>query len=179
MLHSKRVKHRLLEVNVPRHSGHDLDDGRRYVYAGIRIVHSSSRFKQQRAGGSYRGNLPEFGATRPTASADFGAFCADFKWKTAGMVKYHPDSQGIASKPENGGAVGAGLYDIEFFKFRQILRYRVIELYPALFYELCHSHAAESLGLGTLHIYVSQLYRTLFLHVRIAYAAGFLNSVLI
>ena len=179
VLHAKRVEDSLFQIVLPFHSGHGFHDCGTYVNAGVRIHFPRSRLEHDRRFCGNGCHLTYRRTTGPAASADIFALGTAFEWKSARMVKAHPDSQHIFRLVQCHCAVCLFIKHPERTEFRKIFGNGIIQRNLTLLNELRNGHPAKSLGLGALHEHVIHGDRALRSRVRIADAAGLLYTIII
>ena len=95
------------------------------------------------------------------------------------MIEHHPDCQFILCLFQDFGIIVSTLEHPKFLELGEVFRYRVVQAHKSLLHQLCNRHAAETLGLGALHIHVIQANGPFSIHVGIAQASDFVHSVFI
>ena len=179
VLHPERIKHLALEVVLPLEPRHDLDDRRTDIDAGVGIRRTRTRLEHDRTSRRDCRGLAKRSAARPAAATDVPLLRADLERKTARVVEAHADRQDILGLAQRADAVRLAVQDPQRLKLGQVLRDGIVQFDQPVLDQLRDRHAAEPLRLGTLHVDVVHLDRTLRLDVGIADAADLLDAVLV
>ncbi len=151
-LHAEGIENLLLEVVLPLHAGHDLDDRSADVDAGVRVLHLRAGLEEKRRSGRDSRRLPEGRAARPAAALDVGPLGARLEREAASVVEAHAHGEDVLRLDERPDAIALAAVHPERRKLGKILGDGVVEADLPIFHELRDSHAAEALRLRALHV---------------------------
>ena len=151
-LHAEGIEDLLLEVVLPLHAGHDLDNRRADVDAGVGVLHLRAGLEEKRRSGRNSGVLPERCAARPAAALDVGPLGARLEREAARVVEAHAHGEDVLRLDERLDAVGLASVYPESRELGKVFGDGIVEADLPLLDELRDRHAAEAFRLGALHV---------------------------